>query len=440
MGAKLAVVTGAIDEMSLAEARRLALAAQGFARPRPGRVDARQLRRVVDQLGALQLDPVNVVCRSHYLPVFARLGPYPRRSLDRMSWGAPGVRALFEYWGHQASLLPLRLHPLLRWRMQAAQRQVWGDDLRRWRSWLEPGMNLAPWAVISGMSRIAVERPELVDEVHALVTERGPVAAASALPDGHPHGDGSDAGTGTMWNWRNAKIVLEWLFYLGTVTTATRRGFERLYDLTERVLPVEVLAAPTPAPEDAQRELIRIAARACGVATERELRRYFHLPAEAAKVRVRELVDAGELALARVEGGAPPMYRWTAAPAPAPVRARALLSPFDSLIWDRDRVSRVFDFQYKISIYTPAAQRAHGFYVMPFLLGERLVARLDLRADRERSALLVPAAHAEPGMATAEVAAELAEELRLLAGWLELDRVQVQDRGDLAPFVSRAIG
>jgi hypothetical protein len=290
------------------------------------------------------------------------------------------------------------------------------------------------------MSRIAVERPELVDEVYALVTERGPVAAASALPDGHPHGDGSDAGTGTMWNWRNAKIVLEWLFYLGTVTTATRRGFERLYDLTERVLPVEVLAAPTPAPEDAQRELIRIAARACGVATERELRRYFHLPAEESRVRVRELVDAGELALARVEGGSPPMYRWTAAPAPAPVRARALLSPFDSLIWDRDRVSRLFDFQYKISIYTPAAQRTHGFYVMPFLLGERLVARLDLRADRERAALLVPAAHAEPGMATAEVAAELAEELRLLAGWLGLDRVQVQDRGDLAPFVSRAIG
>jgi uncharacterized protein len=429
----------ATDELSLAEARRLALAAQGFGRPRPaGRVDTRQLRRIIDQLGVLQLDSVNVVCRSHYLPVFARLGPYPRGTLDRLSWGAPGDRALFEYWGHQASLLPLRLHPLLRWRMRAAQRQAWGGDLRRWRGWLEPGMNLAPWAVISGMSRIAVERPELVDEVLALIVERGPVTAATALPDGQPRGDGSDFGTGTMWNWRNAKIVLEWLFYLGTVTTATRRGFERVYDLTERVLPAEVLATPTPAPEDAQRELVRTAARAYGVATERELRRYFHLPAAESKVRVRELVDAGELAPVRLEGGSPPVYRWTAAPAPAPVRARALLSPFDSLIWDRDRMARLFDFQYRISIYTPAAKRVHGFYVMPFLLGKRLVARVDVRADRQRSVLLVPAAHAEPGMATSEVAAELAEELRLMAGWLELDRVQVGDRGDLAPALTRA--
>ena len=242
-----------------------------------------------------------------------------------------------------------------------------------------------------------------------------------------------------MWNWRDAKIALEWLFCMGTVTTATRRNFERLYDLTERVLPPAVLAAPAPSQDDVQRELVRLAARAHGVATERQLREYFHLPAGPAQARLAELVDAGELVPVRVEGVSQPMYRWPAAAAPTRVRARALLSPFDSLIWDRDRTQRLFGFHYRISIYTRADERTHGYYVLPFLLGDRLVARVALKADRQRSALVAEAAHPEPESDARAVAGELAQELRLMASWLELDRVLVHPHGQLSAPLSRAV-
>ncbi|MGH2356185.1 MAG: winged helix-turn-helix domain-containing protein [Chloroflexota bacterium] len=430
------------ERLSVEVARRIALAGQGFAEPRPsGRVDARHVRRVLDRVGVLQLDSVNVVCRSHYLPVFARLGPYPRPLLDEMAWGSRG-RELFEYWGHQASLLPLGVHPLVRWRMQAAQQWnwetwSWPGSRSGWRTSLGPLM-AAPWAVLSGMMRIGKERPGFVDAVLAVVRDRGPVAAGEANPDGVRHGRPS-AERGAMWNWADVKIALEWLFFMGKVTTATRRRFERIYDLTERVLPPEVLAAPTPSADDAQRELLRIAARAQGVATERQLREYFHLRAEHAKPRIAELVDAGELVPVGVEGVSQGMYLWPDAAAPSRVWARALLSPFDSLIWDRDRTLRLFDFHYRISIYTPAAERTHGYYVMPFLLGDRLVARVDLKADRQQSALLVRAAHAEPEVRATEVAAELAAELRLMASWLELDRVAVNRLGDLGPALAGAV-
>jgi uncharacterized protein YcaQ len=438
--------SAARERIPVEEARRIALAGQGFADPRPsGRVDARHLRRVAERVGVLQLDSVNVVCRSHYLPVFARLGPYPRPLLDRMAWGGQG-RGLFEYWGHNASLLPLGTYPLLRWRMEAARRWVWedwGSPTRPgripadWKTTLDPAIQV-PWAVIEGMTRLAWERPGLVEEVLAVVAARGPVAAGEASPDGQRRA-GPTAEGGRMWNWQDVKIALEWLFCAGRVTTASRRNFERLYDLTERVLPADVLAAPAPGQDDAQRELIRIAARAHGVATERQLREYFHLPAAPARARVAELVESGALKPVRVEGQSQQMYLWPEARVPERVRARALLSPFDSLIWDRDRTLRLFDFHYRISIYTRAAERTHGYYVMPFLLGDRLVARVDLKADRAQSALLVRGAHAEPGVREADVADELADELRLMAGWLELDRVVVDGGGDLAPALSRAV-
>jgi uncharacterized protein len=433
--------------ISVEEARRIALAGQGFADPRPsGPGDAQHMRRVLERVGVLQLDSVNVVCRSHYLPVFARLGPYPRALLDGMAWGGRR-RELFEYWGHNASLLPLGTYPLLRWRMEAATRWDWDRWAARtrpnravpddWKMTLDPAIQ-APWAVIEGMTRLTRERPGLVEEVLAVVAERGPVAAGEASPDGRRRG-GPAAEGGRMWNWQDAKIALEWLFCTGRVTTATRRNFERLYDLTERVLPTDALAAPVPSQDDAQRELVRIAARANGIATERQLREYFRLPAEQARARIAELVEAGELTPVRLEGQSQRMYLWPGARVPARVRARALLSPFDSLIWDRDRALRLFDFHYRIGIYTRAAERTHGYYVMPFLLGDRLVARVDLKADRGQSALLVQAAHAEPEGREAEVVAELAEELRLMAGWLELDRVAVSRVGDLGPALSSAV-
>jgi len=433
------VVAG--ESISIESARRIALAAQGFGDPRPtGRVDARHLRRAIDRIGVLQIDSVNVLCRSHYLPMFARLGPYSRATMDRMAWGGPR-RELFEYfWGHKAALLPLGTHPLVRWRMQAVARQ-------RWDAAPDPDL-AAPWAVVTGMRRLSKERPRLVDDVLAVITERGPVTAADASPDGQrrrPTDPDPDPTTGRMWNWQDAKIAVEYLFSAGRVTIAGRRNFERLYDLTERVLPAETLAAPAVEPAEAQRELIRMAARAQGIASARELcgvsgnSGYYPLPRELAARRVAELVEAGDLIPVRLSESKQQHYLSREAREPSAVAAGALLSPFDSLIWNRDRALRLFDFHYRISIYTPAAQRVHGYYVLPFLLGDRLVARVDLKADRKQARLVVPVVHVEPGADRDEVATALAAELRLMAGWLELDDVTVGGRGDLASSLTQAL-
>jgi uncharacterized protein YcaQ len=427
------------EPLSLDEARRTALAAQGLGGTRSGRSDAQSLRRVTDRLGVLQVDSVNVLVRSHYLAVFTRVGGYPRATLDRMAWGPTSQRRLFEYWGHKASLLPLDLHPLLRWRMDAARAHVFGGDIRQYRTLIDPALLLAPWAVIEGMWRLGDSGPALAERVLAVLAERGPVAAGEIEDPGERRLE-----SGGLWNWNDVKVVLEWLLYAGQVTVASRRGFRRVYDLTERVLPAEVLDRPAPWREDAQRELTRIAARAYGVAGEPELRDYFHLPAAESKARVAELVGTGELVPVDVDGVRRQSYRWHEARTPATVETRALLSPFDSLIWDRDRTLALFGFHYRIGIYTPAAQRTHGYYVLPFLLGDRLVARVDLRSERDRSTLVVPEAHAERVVGGRRVAArtvvtELAEELALMADWLELDRIEVGDRGDLAAPLRRAV-
>lgn len=423
------------DEISVEVARRIALNAQGFGEARSGgRADVRRVRKAIDWAEVLQLDSVNVLCRSHYLPVFARVGDYARTTLDRISWG--DGRELFEYfWGHKAALLPLSYYPLLRWRMRAAARQVWDQEL-------SPDVT-APWSVVAGMRRLSAERPGYVDQVLAIVTEKGPLTAGEASPDGvrRKRTDADpDPTTGRMWNWQDAKIAIEYLFCTGQVTIAGRRNFERVYDLTERVLPADVLSAPEPTADEARRELIRIAARGLGVATAKDLcgagQGHFTLPTATARHVIGELVEAGDLIPVRVEGITQQSYRWHEAK-DRPINARALLSPFDPLIWNRDRTHHLFDFFYRISIYTPAPQRTHGYYVLPFLLGDRLVARVDLKSDRQTSTLVVPTLTPEPN--TPDPTEPLAAELHLMAAWLGLNHIQVTATSPLGRSVARAV-
>jgi uncharacterized protein YcaQ len=390
-------------------ARRIALAAQGFADPRPSAgVGIRQLRRMTERLAVIQIDSVNVLSRAHYLPAFSRLGPYPRAALDDLT---ARRHAVFEYWAHEASFLPVRLQPFLRWRMAGAEEHAWGN-----------------------MVRLQRERPQYVAEVLDRVRGVGPLKA-SDLDEPKPDRPGA------MWNWHAGKVALEWLFFTGAITATHRTtAFEKVYDLTERVLPADVLRAPTPDPADAVRELVRTAAGALGVATERDLRDYFRLRPAVARTAIAELADAGELVPVDVAGWGVPAWLDPAARRPRRVQARALLSPFDSLVWERPRVERIFGFRYRLEIYTPVEKRVHGYYVLPFLLGDRLVARVDLKADRRCGCLRVQAAHGEAGIDGPEVATALAEELRLMAGWLELDDVVVADSGDLAADLAVAVG
>jgi uncharacterized protein YcaQ len=398
-----------VERLPAATARRIALAAQGFAEPRPeGVVGTRKLRRLAERLAVIQIDSVNVVSRAHYLPAFSRLGSYTRAALDDLT---ARRHAVFEYWAHEASFLPVRLQPHLRWRMAAAEEHAWNN-----------------------MVALQRERPDYVAEVLDRVRADGPLKA-SDIDEPKPDRPGA------MWNWHAGKLALEWLFFAGAITATHRTtSFEKVYDLTERVLPAEVLQIPTPDPADAVRELVRTAARALGVATERDLRDYFRLRPEATRAAIAELADAGELRPVEVAGWGAPAWLDAEARRPRWIRARALLSPFDSLIWERPRVERIFDFRYRIEIYTPAAKRVHGYYVLPFLLGDQLVARVDLKADRKAGVLRVQAAYGEEGIERALVAGALADELRLMADWLELDDVAVVDRGDLAAELRRASG
>lgn len=397
------------DNLTAGEARRTALAAQGFGTARPeGGVGKRQLLKTIDRLGVVQIDSVNVVSRTHYLPAFSRLGPYRRKLLEELAWGKK--RPLFEYWAHEASLLPLAAQPLLRWRMADAHAGV------------------GTWKHVARFLR---ERRDFVDRVLAEIAERGPLAA-SELDMGHK-------GEGGWWGWSEAKRAVECLFWTGELTTATRRGtFERVYGLPEKVLPRAVVEAPTPAREDAVRALIGLAGRALGLATAKDLRDYFRLPVEDFRARLPELVEAGELVPVAVKGWRETAYLDPGARRPRRIAARALLSPFDNLIWFRERTERMFGVRYRIEIYTPAHRRTHGYYVLPFLEGDALTARVDLKADRKAGALIVQASHAEP-WASEATPGRLAEELMLMAGWLGLERLRIARRGDLAPALEDAV-
>ncbi|EHR62210.1 winged helix-turn-helix domain-containing protein [Saccharomonospora cyanea] len=402
-----------VRTVSLDVARRTALAAQGFADPRPdAEPDRRHLRRVLSRLHVLQLDSVNVAVRAHYAPLFARLGAYDRELVDSAAWthSARRPRMLVECWAHEASLVPVEDWPLLH---SGAKPRGW------WRHY----------------GRIAESQPALVDDVLAVVKELGPAGAGTIereLSGPAPRTPGS------WWERSDVKKVCEWLFGIGELTTGARRGFERLYDLSERVLPPEVLHRSVDA-RTAARELVDRAARAYGIATEPDLRDYYRLSPEVSRQAVADLVEAGALEPVRVETWPTPAYRHTAARTPRRMEGRALLCPFDPLVWERSRAERLFDFRYRIEIYVPEAKRVHGYYVFPFLLDGALVARVDLKADRAAGVLRVPGAFAESGVERGRVAAELAAELGVMASWLGLDGVSVGERGDLAVDLRRAL-
>ncbi|MDB4938574.1 MAG: hypothetical protein JWP87_5546 [Labilithrix sp.] len=395
-------------DFSLAEARRIALAAQALDAPRRASAKGAALLETVDRLGVLQIDAVNVLARAHYVPLYSRLGPYDQARLDDAAYGRS--RSLFEYWGHQASLLPVSLQPLFRWRMERARslEQIYG-----------------------GLARFVRERRAYVDSVLEEVRERGALRAGE-LTSSVPR-------TGGWWGWSDAKRALEFLFWAGLVTTRSRKNFERIYDLTERVLPPEIVAAKTPSVVDAHRELVKISARALGIATDDDLADYFRLRLGDVRPRIAELVEERALAPVRIDGVAKPAYLAAGAKVPRSVTGRALLSPFDPLVWHRARTHRLFDFHYRIAIYTPEHLREHGYYVLPFLDGDALAARVDLKAAREESTLLVQAAHLEPGSNMTKTAASLAEELREVATWLGLERIKVTKRGTLAKALASEI-
>jgi uncharacterized protein YcaQ len=401
------------SSLTAAQARRIAVAAQGFSEPRPvGPVTRAHLRRLISRIQVLQLDSVSVAVRAHYAPVFSRLGPYDRDVLDRAAW-APSARSprlLVEYWAHEAALMAVDDWPLMRWRMGEYRHGRWGKH-------------------------IVQANPHLSADIVAAVAELGPSTAGQI--ENHL-AETPRRAKGAWWNRSDTKWVAEALFAAGTLTTATRVGFARHYDLTEKVLPAEVLAREV-AEDDAVRELILRAAAALGVATEADIRDYFRLAAGQAKPAIAKLVADGELEPMNVDGWSAPAYLLAGQRIPRRDRGTALLCPFDPLIFFRPRVERLFDFHYRIEIYTPANKRQYGYYVWPFLLDGELVGRVDLKADRSGDALQVVGAFVEPGRSPSRVASALAGELESMAGWLGLAGVAVGKRGDLAGELGKAV-
>jgi uncharacterized protein YcaQ len=388
--------------LSADEARRIALAAQGFGGRRAATASRwPQIEASIATMGLLQIDSVNVLVRSHYLPVYSRIGAYPRSTLDARAFDASPKRAFFEYWAHEASLLPLALQPLFRWRMRRAE---------------------AGSGIYSGVHRFAQENRPYVDAVLAEIERRGPLSA-SALDD---PGERS----GPWWGWHKGKTALEYLFWTGQVTTAFRRGFERIYDLTDGVLPEAIRAVPTPDEADAIRQLTLMGARAHGIATEIDIRDYFRLPVAETRAALAELVEDGSLVPVSVEGWRQPAFLDPAAARPARSTPTALLSPFDPLVWHRPRTERLFDFHYRLEFYTPGHKRNFGYFVMPFLHRGRLEGRVDLKADRASGSLQVLGVFLEDSVRRPEPLLEnLALELRHLADWLELYKIVFKGEG-----------
>jgi uncharacterized protein len=402
-----------VRSLTQAQARRIALAAQGFLDPPHDPPTMRTLARTLARTGVIQVDSVNVLQRAHFMPLYSRMGAYDVDLVWRASERAP--RRMVEYWAHVQAYMPVELWPVMRHRMASyrTQRHKW-------------------WGT--------VVTEDLAAGLLAEIADRG-ASTARDLDDGLPR---SKEHWG--WNWSATRRTLDYLFVTGDVAIAGRNSqFEIRYDLPERVIPRTWFEAPTPSVADASRELVLRAARSHGVATGRCLADYYRMRLQpgapdtmAARDAIDELVAEGELEPVTVEGWRRPAYLHRDARLPRKVRARALLSPFDPVVWERERAEHLFDFHYRIEIYTPPDKRIHGYYVLPFLLGDQIVGRVDLKADRQTSRLLVKGAYAEPG-APPGTADELATELGRMAGWLALERVVVERRGDLAPALTVAV-
>ncbi|SHM97912.1 hypothetical protein SAMN05216593_105129 [Pseudomonas asturiensis] len=398
-------------ELSLKQARRLALAAQGFTgRQPPATVKASHVTQLISRLGVLQIDSVNALVRSHYLPLFSRLGHYSPTLLDQAAWSQGRHRRLFEYWGHEASLLPIELYPLMRWRMRRAAQ---GEG------------------IYQGLARFGREQQPAIARVLQAVRERGALGAGSLST--------RQEKAGPWWDWSVEKQALEWLFAAGEVTVAGRRGFERLYDLPERVLPMTLLDQPDISEADAQRGLLLHAASALGVGTEKDLRDYFRQDPQPSRTLLAELVEAGELERVQVQGWKHKAFCLPDCKVPRKVTASALLSPFDSLVWERSRTERLFDFRYRLEIYTPQDKRVYGYYVLPFLHNERIAARVDLRSERAAGRLAVHAVHEEQTGLEEEGMQALADNLRQLANWLGLARIQINCQRDSGARLASAL-
>jgi uncharacterized protein YcaQ len=390
-----------VESLSQKQARRIALAAQGFLDPRHTKPTMRTFRRTLERTGVLQVDSVNVLQRAHYMPLFSRMGPYDTALLTRAAERRP--RRLVEYWAHVQALMPVELWPVMHHRMRSYR-----DQRGKW------------WKAVDD---------DLTARLLAEISARGP-STARELDDGAPR-DKVHWG----WNWSEARKALDFLYMVGEVAIARRNSqFEVVYDLPERVIPADVLALPTPSEEEADLELVRRAAASHGVATLRCLADYYRMRTDAVKPAVDRLVEEGELLPVRIEGWHRPAFLHRDARRPRKVDARAVLSPFDPVVWLRERTEKLFDFHYRIEIYTPRHKRVHGYYVLPFLLRDEIVARVDLKADRREGRLVVKSAWAEDG-APDDTADELSEELRVLAGWLDLSDITVEPRGDLAPML-----
>ena len=393
------------QQLSTAQARRIALAAQGFADRRHAVPSMRTFQRTLERTGVLQVDSVNVLRRAHFMPLYSRMGAYDLGLLDRAQGTTRQPRRMVEYWAHVQAFMPVELWPVMQHRMA---------DYRAKRG---------KWGMLPEVSEL---EGSLLEEVR----ERG-ASTARDLDDGLPRRKEHWG-----WNWSNTRRVLDFLYLAGDLAIAGRNSqFEVLYDLPERVLPAEILARPTPSLEDANVELVRRAAVSHGVATAQCLRDYYRMHNRHVQPAIARLVEEGELVPVAIDGWKRPAYLHRDARLPRRVNARALLSPFDPVVWERERAERLFDFRYRIEIYVPAPQRVHGYYVLPFLLGDRIVARVDLKADRAGGRLVVKAAYAERD-APPETAEELLEELDELTSWLDLDGITVEPRGDLAPALS----
>lgn len=406
------------QSLSNRQARRIALRAQGFLPQLRSlkRADRRHLDRIFEQVSLLQIDSVNVLDRAHYLTLFARLGAYDRGLIDKAVHHIfrnpleERKKGYFEYWGHEASILPVELYPALRWRMERASQ---GGGI--WR----------------GIARFAQEKPETIEMVYQEIARHGP------CPVGQLEKRGSRSGP--WWGWNDTKIALEYLFWCGRITSAGRNTFTRYYDLPERVLPQTILQRPAMNEAEAHRHLMALAAKSHGVGSEKCLRDYFRLGSGEARTALRELVEEGIVETTEIEGWSTPTYRHRDASLPARATCQALLAPFDSLVWERGRAEALFNFRYRIEIYVPKEKRQFGYYVLPFLLGDQLVARLDLKANRQEGILEVFASHGEDQIDRDKVSASLADELCMMAPWHGLEDIRIHPNGNLSEALHQAM-